>query len=177
VSSGSVRRVLKPFGGVFSRRDWEPPEGRLGLDDRVNIKLWIGAGESFAEIGRRLGRATSTISREVGGCGGRAGYAPMTAHGRARDAALRPKQTRLEANPALCARVVADLEALWSPEEISGRLRRLFPDDPEMWVSHETIYKSLFVQGRGELRRERACQVVCVSGSGQGLRCGVMRSG
>ena len=156
VSSGSVRRVLVPFGGVLSREGWEPSAGRLGLDDRVDIKVWMGSGESFAEIGRRLGRATSTISREVGGRAGRAGYAPMVAHRRAREVARRPKPTRLETNTRLCARVVADLEALWSPEEISGRLRRQFPDDPEMWVSHETIYKSLFVQGRGELRRELA---------------------
>ena len=156
VSKGAVWWILKPFGGVIRPEDWTPSEARLSLDDRVNIKIWLNDGEPFAEIGRRLGRATSTISREVGGKAGRGGYTPMHAHRRARDNARRPKPTKLAANPALCARVAADLEAWWSPELIAGRLRRDFPDDPEMWVSHETIYKSLFVQSRGELRKELA---------------------
>ncbi len=108
------------------------------------------------KVAAGLGRAASTVSREVAANGGRAGYAPMRAHRRAQLLAARPKPTVLGSNPQLCAKVVADLERLWSPEQIAQRLRAAFPEDREMWVSHETIYKSLYVQGRGELRRELA---------------------
>ena len=156
VAPSTVVLVLGPTGGVFRRDMWAPIEGRLSLEDRIEIRAGIAAGESFASIGRRLGRATSTISREVGGVAGRAGYSPRRADQAAARRRCRPKPTRLGANPVLCARVARDLLALWSPELIAGRLRRDFPDDPEMWVSHETIYKTLFVQGRGELRKELA---------------------
>jgi transposase, IS30 family len=156
VSDSSVKVVLRPLGGVFRPEMWTVSVHRLSLEDRVRIKGWLVEEESFAEIGRRLGRATSTISREVGGVAGRASYSPVDAHRRAQANARRPKPTKLAANPALCQRVAEDLKRLWSPELIEGRLRRDFPHDPEMWVSHETIYKSLFVQGRGELRRELA---------------------
>jgi transposase, IS30 family len=86
--------------------------------------------------------------------GGRDHYRPMAAHRAAAEAARRPKPTKLRADPALCARVVAELEQLWSPQQITTRLKAEFPERPEMWVSHETIYKSLYIQGRGELRRE-----------------------
>jgi IS30 family transposase len=154
VSMGTVSRFIKPLGGVIRPAMWASPAGRLSLEDRVNIKLWLEQGLAFAEIGRRLGRATSTISREVGGVSGRGSYAPVAAHRRAQERARRPKATKLQACPRLCERVIADLQRLWSPEQIEGRLDREFPDDPEMHVSHETIYKSLYVQGRGELRRE-----------------------
>ena len=154
VSMGSVTVITKPLGGVIRVEQWSPSSARLSLEDRVNIRLWLEAEESFTEIGKRLGRATSTISREVAGKAGRAVYKPIAAHRRAGEQARRPKATLLGSNPVLCSRVSADLERLWSPEEISGRLRVDFPDDPEMRVSHETIYKSLFIQGRGELKRE-----------------------
>ena len=98
----------------------------------------------------------STVSREVNRNGGRCGYRPVAAHRDAEAAARRPKPTKLAENPELRARVVADLERLWSPQQIARRLRDEHPDAPEQWVSHETIYKSLYVQGRGELRRELA---------------------
>jgi IS30 family transposase len=154
IASSTVGLVLRPMGGVYRAELWTGVAGRLSLEDRIEIRAGIAAGESFAAIGRRLGRATSTISREVGGVAGRARYAPRRADHEAGLRRCRPKPTKLAANPVLCARVVRDLQALWSPELIAGRLRRDFPDDPEMWVSHETIYKSLFVQGRGELRKE-----------------------
>ena len=156
VSMGSVFKIVKPLGGVIRPELWSPSPARLSLDERVNIKVWLEGGESFAEIGRRLGRATSTISREVGGDWGRGAYAPMAAHRRAGERARRPKVTKLRANPQLCARVIGDLERLWSPSQICTRLRAEFEDRPEMWVSHETIYKSIYIQGRGELRRELA---------------------
>ena len=80
----------------------------------------------------------------------------MDAHRRAAQRARRPKTTKLAANPRLCARVDADLKKLWSPGQIAARLRREFGDDHSMRISHETIYKSIYVQGRGELRRELA---------------------
>jgi IS30 family transposase len=156
-SQMSVCRVLKPLGGV-RRSDvvWEPSPARLSSDDRVEIRVGLQAGMSFAALGRQLGRATSTISREVNAHGGRDGYRPLVAHRAACERARRPKATKLAASPALCARVIADLEAWWSPEQIAERLRVEFGDDASMCVSHETIYKSLYVQGRGELRRELA---------------------
>jgi transposase, IS30 family len=156
VSMGAVTVITKPLGGVIRPEMYTPSPARLSLDDRVNIKVWLEAGESFAEIGRRLGRATSTISREVGGTKARESYAPMAAHRRAAQRARRPKATKLASNARLCQRVIEDLQRLWSPEQISGRLEVDFPDDPEMRVSYETVYKSLFIQGRGELRRELA---------------------
>jgi transposase, IS30 family len=80
----------------------------------------------------------------------------MAAHRRAHERARRPKATKLALNARLCARVIGDLEQLWSPAQIRTRLRSEFADQPEMWVSHETIYKSIYIQGRGELRRELA---------------------
>jgi IS30 family transposase len=156
VSMGMVTIITKPLGGVICPELWAPSSARLSLDDRVNIKLWLEAGESFAQIGRRLGRATSTISREVGGRAGREGYAPVARHRCAGERARRPKVSKLAGCRRLRERVTADLEVLWSPEQIAAMLRVEFPDDPEMWVSHETIYKSIFIQGRGELRRELA---------------------
>jgi IS30 family transposase len=153
---GSVRSVLLPLGGVIRPECWKVPEGRLTLDDRVEIRIALERGESCEDIGTTIGRHRSTVWREVTNNGGLHKYAPMHAHRRACEAARRPKPTKLAANPELCAEVVAGLERLWSPEQIAAKLREEFADRPEMWVSHETIYKSLYVQGRGELRRELA---------------------
>ncbi len=101
-------------------------------------------------------RAPSTISREVGANGGRSGYRPWAAYLRAKDRARRPKLTKLASSPGLLGDVVEGLQKFWSPEEIAQRLRLDHPDDPMRQVSHETIYQSLYVQGRGELRRELA---------------------
>lgn len=154
VSKGSVWRVLKARDAVAPAEAWTPREGRLTLADRVAIAAGLHAGESFTEVAQRLERSVSTISREVGGCRGRDSYDAVEAHGRARQRARRPKRCKLETNQALAERVEAGLEALWSPHQISARLKVDFPDDPEMRVSHETIYKTLFVQSRGGLRRE-----------------------
>jgi IS30 family transposase len=133
--------------------DWSPGPGRLTLADREEISLGVGRGETFSAIAGRLGRAVSSVSREVAANGGRDGYRAWRAHRRARERARRPKTPCL-ADWRLAAQVTRWLRQWWSPEEISRRLRIEFPDDPMMWVSHETIYQSLFVQGRGELRRE-----------------------
>jgi transposase, IS30 family len=134
---------------------WVPGPGRLTLADREELTLGLHAGESFAVIARRLGKAVSTVSREVAANGGRGGYRAWRAHQRAREQARRPKPCKL-ASPRLAAQVGCWLAEWWSPVQIAGRLRAEFPHDPMMWVSHETIYQALYVQGRGELRRELA---------------------
>ncbi len=154
VSFGTVRNVIRPLGGVIRPEMWQPSAVRLSADERAEIRVGLELGWSFRAIGRHLGRSPSTISREVAAHGGRRAYRPLAAHREAAARARRPKPTKLSVNPELAAVVAADLERLWSPQQIACRLRQAFPDRPEMRVSHETIYKSLYVQGRGELRRE-----------------------
>jgi transposase, IS30 family len=152
---GSVRAV-GPERPVLGRRDgWQPGRGRLCLEEREEISRGLLGGETLTAIASGLGRSTSTVSREVAANGGREGYRGWAGHSRAWQCARRPKAAKLSYRP-LIDEVEAGLEAWWSPDEISRRLRREFPDDPMMWVSHETIYQSLYVQGRGELRRELA---------------------
>jgi transposase, IS30 family len=134
---------------------WVPGPGRLTLADREEISLGLHRGESFSSMAAVLGRAVSTVSREVAGNGGRGEYRAWRAHQQARERARRPKTPKL-ACPRLASQVTAWLQAWWSPQEISERLRIDFADDPMMQVSHETIYQALFVQGRGQLRRELA---------------------
>jgi IS30 family transposase len=161
VSVGTVANVLRPFGGVFRGCDWDPPQHgrlrrRLTLEERVAIRVGIERGRSLRAIAAELGRPTSTISREVGGRAGRDRYQPVPAHRQARHRARRPKLPKLIANPALAARVGADLRQLWSPQQIASRLRAEFGHDRSMTVSHETNYQSIYVQGRGALRKELA---------------------
>ncbi|WSZ90820.1 IS30 family transposase [Micromonospora sp. NBC_00858] len=151
-----VRTVVRRESKRPVRSDsWQPGPGRLTLADREEISLGLRGGESFTAIAARLGKATSTVSREVAGNGGRDDYRAWRAHQRARARARRPKTPKL-ACVRLAGRVGEWLEDWWSPEEISRRLPIEFPRDPLMRVSHETIYRALFVQGRGELRRELA---------------------
>jgi len=134
---------------------WTPRAGCLTLTEREEILVGLTRGESLRSIARGLGRSCSTVSREVKANGGREEYRIWPAHVRARGCARRPKPAKLD-DPALCAKVTTWLQEFWSPQEIARRLRLEFPNDPTMHVSHETIYQSLFVQGRGELRRELA---------------------
>jgi IS30 family transposase len=151
---GSIGLVLAPLGGVIRREHWTCPSAwRLSLEDRIEIQLGVERGKSFRTIAIELGRAPSTIAREVGHHGGREHYKAVTAHEDARRAARRPKSCKLT-TLALRTEVEQRLLQLWSPQEIAAKLRTEFAAQPEMWVSHETIYKSLYVQGRGELRRE-----------------------
>ena len=125
------------------------------MADREEISIGLRTGESFTAIAARLQRAVSTVSREVAANGGRSGYRAWRAHQRACAQARRPKTSKL-ACPQLAAQVTGWLQQWWSPVQISQRLRIEHPGDPMMWVSHETIYQALYVQGRGELRRELA---------------------
>jgi transposase, IS30 family len=153
-SHESVRRLAGSDGVRGVRLDeWSPGPGRLTLADREEIGLGLERGETFTVIAGRLRRAVSSVSREVAANGGRGEYRAWRSHRRAWARARRPKPAKLA-----CRRLVRMVEAWllewWSPKEIARRLRMEFPDDPMMQVSHETIYQSLFVQGRGELRRE-----------------------
>jgi IS30 family transposase len=139
----------------------------LSLEEREEIAVGLAAGDSLRVIAVRLGRAVSTVSREVRRNSRRRGaYRALAAEGHARERAGRPKVAKLAADPVLRGWVQARLEERWSPEQISVMLVREFPDDRGMRVSHETIYQSIYVQGRGALRRELA---VCLR-TGRALR-------
>jgi IS30 family transposase len=127
---------------------------RLCFEERERISRGLAAGESFRSIGRGLGRSPSTISREVGGERGRRRYRALAAHGRALRSLERPKAGKLAGCPELRAEVEAGLLRRWSPEQISARLKAEHAGEPELQVSHETIYQSLYIQSRGELRRQ-----------------------
>ncbi|MDP2291635.1 MAG: IS30 family transposase, partial [Actinomycetota bacterium] len=149
--------VLRRLGGVIRPYMLAGPmDHRLSLEDRVDIFVGLRAGLSFSAIGEQIGFSVSTVSREVGGGDRRDSYRPVSAHLDAERRRQRPKPTKLASNPVLCAKVIEGLEAWASPEQISNRLRLEHPDDEAMRVSHETIYQSIYVQGRGELRRELA---------------------
>jgi len=151
-----VRAVVRRESKRPVRSDaWQPRPGRLTLADREELSLGLRGGESFTSIAARLGKAPSTVSREVACNGGRDDYRAWRSHQRARARARRPKPFKLSCD-RLATQVTDWLKEWWSPQEISHRLRMEFADDPMMHVSHETIYQSLFVQGRGELRRELA---------------------
>ena len=139
-----------------------PVSGRyLSLADREEIAVGLAAGESYREIGVRLSppRPASTISREVERNGPRGRYRALRAQALAEQRARRPKEAKLAGNRELQAWVQDKLRKRWSPEQISRRLAAEFGDRPEMRVSHETIYQSLYVQGRGALRRELAASL------------------
>jgi len=154
-SSAGISVLFQGKRGPGISDGWSPAAGHLSAEEREDILIGLTKDESMSSIARRLGRAPSTITREVAANGGQDGYRAWGAHCRAKASSRRPKPSKLD-HPPLVRQVTAWLEKLWSPEEIAGRLRIDFPDDPMMHVSHETIYQSLFVQGRGELKRELA---------------------
>ena len=161
------RRVLVDAGGVRPRRGRDLKGRCLTFAEREEIALGRAAGESLRSIAAHLGRSPSTISRELARNHDlNRGYRATTAHVLAYDRASRPKPAKLATNLALRAKVEKDLERKYSPEQITGRLRVEFPNDPEMRVSPETIYQSLYVQSRGALRRDLA---VCLR-TGRALR-------
>jgi IS30 family transposase len=149
----SIQGILSRTGGI------RPPDRRrslaaLSLDEREEISRALVTGESIRSIAAGLGRAPSTVSRELRRNGGHEGYRAAHADSAAWDRALRPKRCKLAENRPL-ARVVADkLRLLWSPEQIAGWLKHTYPCDESHYVSHETIYRSLFIQARGALKKE-----------------------
>ncbi len=156
--TGTVRAYLIRCGGIHP-----PPRtrsvDRLRVEEREEISRGLAAGLSLREIAAQLGRAPSTISREVARNGGRRRYRAARADRDAWSRASRPKRCKLATNPALREVVAARLERRWSPEQIAGWLCQQHPRNTEMRVSHETIYRTLFVQSRGALRKELTRQL------------------
>ncbi len=157
VSSSSVYRVLEE--AALARRRVAHSAYRLSFAERERISRGVAVGESGRSIARALGRSASTVCREISGCGGRERYRALRGERRARALARRPKPTKLSCSPRLLAVVQAGLEQGWSPQQISARLKQDYRSDPEMRISHETIYLSLYVQSRGELRRQLTAQL------------------
>jgi IS30 family transposase len=152
-SPSTVRQYVRATGGVRPR----PPKRReehLRQEEREEISRGLAANESYRCIAARLDRSPSTICREIARNGGRRHYRAARADAAARERARRPKRCKLAANPLLAAAVEEKLRLQWSPQQIARRLREDYPNTPEMWVSHETIYLSLFVQSRGALRKQ-----------------------
>ncbi len=147
-----VQRFLKQTGGLRV-----PPQRRsahhLTAYEREEISRGVAAGLSARAIARRLGRSASTVSREIRRNGGRVGYRACEAEAAAIQRARRAKKAKPACNPQLRALVEEFLDRCWSPEQISGRLLMLFPDRPQMQVSHETIYLSLYDPRRRALDR------------------------
>jgi len=153
-SPSTIRTHL--LGSGF-RRPVPGPEWssfRLSLTEREEISRGLAAGESMRSIASGLGRAGSTVSREVASNGGRSKYRATAAHKASRHRARRPKPAKLASNHQLRTVVEAKLELWWSPRQISDWLVDAYPDNEGMQVSHETIYQSLFIQGKGSLRKE-----------------------
>src|SRR5229473_1695514 len=149
----TIRKILLPCGGIAPaarRRSWLG----LTLAEREDISRGIASDSSIREIARGLSRATSTVSREIVRHGGRPAYRAHDADGQAWQSALRPKKCLLACNRKLRDIVASKLILDWSPEQISGWLKTQHPDDESMRVSHETIYRSLFIQARGVLKKE-----------------------
>jgi IS30 family transposase len=148
-----IRCVLLPRGGIA-------PAARrrsriaLTLAEREDISRGIASGSSIRTIASGLGRAASTVSREVTRHGSRAAYRAHDADNQAWGSGLRPKRCLLASNRKLRKMVASKLVLDWSPEQISGWLKTQYPDDESMRVSHETIYRSLFLQARGVLKQE-----------------------
>ena len=152
-SHGSVAGILRKTGGIRPR-----PRSRsrlsLTLAEREEVSRGMVAGQSLRSIAVSLGRAPSTVSREINRNGGRQHYRANVADKEAWNRALRPKTCKLVHNRALAGIVAKKLRGLWSPEQIAGWLKYTYPDDENFQVSHETIYRSLFIQARGALKKE-----------------------
>jgi IS30 family transposase len=149
----SIQRILAETGGICPA---QRRRSRLALSaaEREEISRAVVAGFSMRSVAASLGRAVSTISREIRRNGGQACYRASQADRAAWDRALRPKACKLVQNRTLAHLVAGKLRLQWSPEQIAGWLKRTYPDDENYQVSHETIYRSLYVQARGALRKE-----------------------
>ena len=148
-----IQFLLARHGGIA------PPVRRrsriaLTLQEREDISRGIACGQSLRTLAQHLQRAVSTVSREVARHGGRAQYRASEADQQAWESALRPKPCLLALHSKLCRIVASKLIEDWSPEQISGWLKQQYPQDETLRVSHETIYRSLFIQARGALKKE-----------------------
>jgi IS30 family transposase len=151
--TGTVRGYLLRGGGIRPEPRRRGPR-RLSLAEREEISRGLAAGQSIRAIATALGRAPSTVSREVGANGGPGRYRAARADRAAWARAGRPKPCKLAGNPVLRDIVAEKLQRRWSPQQIAGWLQLTYPESPEMQVSHESIYRTLYVQSRGALRKE-----------------------
>jgi IS30 family transposase len=149
----SIRHFLLPRGGIAPAARRRSPLA-LTLAEREDISRGIASGWSMRQIARQLDRAASTVSREVRRHGDRPAYRAHDADCQAWVSALRPKRCLLAMNRKLRDIIASKLILDWSPEQISGWLKNRYPDNPRMRISHETIYRSLFIQARGVLKKE-----------------------
>jgi len=152
-STKSIQRFLALSGGL-RRRVKQRSALRLSLAEREELSRGLVAGDSLRTIATRLRRAPSTISRDVAWSGSRSSYRAWRADREAIERGRRPKPAKLAVDSRLCREVERGLRANWSPQQIAARLICDYPDDLDMRVSHETIYRTLFVQARGALRKE-----------------------
>ena len=151
--AGSVFGVLRSHGGVYRSPRCRAPQA-LTLAEREEISRGIAAEQSIRAVACSIGRATSTVSREINRNGGRSHYRAIDADDATWARAPRPKACKLARNRRLQRLVAGKLGLKWSPEQIAGWLKRTFPNDESLQVSHETIYRSLFIQTRGVLKKE-----------------------
>lgn len=149
----SIGDLIRMRGGVAPVPARRAPQA-LTLADREVISRGLVVSLSFRQIALQLGRPTSTVSREVARHGGRLAYRAARADERAWARARRPKACKLAGSPTLQRQVAKRLAQNWSPMQIAAELKRVHPDHPELQVSHETIYRTLFIQGRGALHQE-----------------------
>ena len=152
-SNGAIQRVINERGGMTAR-SFCPSNRHLSMNQREDIRAGVERGDTGEAIAATVGVHPSTVSRELARHGGRDRYVAWAAHRQAALNARRPKITKLEQTPELAAVVTDKLEDGWSPQQISGWLHRTYEAQPTMWVSHEAIYQSIYVQGRGALRAE-----------------------
>lgn len=150
---GSVRGILLRSGGIRPQPRSRSPRS-LALTEREEISRGVTAGQSVRSIARLLRRAPSTVSREIDRNGGRCSYRASAADRAAWDRAQRPKPCKLAQNRALARAVAEKLRLEWSPYQVAGWLKRTHPQDEKRQVSHETIYRTLFIQARGALKKE-----------------------
>src|SRR5207342_2535706 len=153
-----VQRIVALNGGIAPAPRCRAVAA-LKLEEREEISRGIAAGRSVRRIARGLKRSPSTISREIRRNGGSQTYRANRAERSAWERALRPKPCRLALHGELRWRVAQKLALQWSPEQISGWLKQHFPTDRDMRISHEAIYRSLFVQTRGALKKELTAQL------------------
>ena len=156
MAASTLRTYLRGQGGVMTP-SCRCRAGELSAAEREEIRVGVTTGKSDAAIAERIGRHRSTVWREIARNGGRGHYRAAKAHVRAGQSALRPRPVWTEDRPWLWTEV-QDLLRIkkWSPEQIARRLRKDHPDQPEWWVSHESIYQAIFVHAKGELRKELA---------------------
>ena len=155
---GTAKKWFRDAGGM-PPLSLTPPTGRfLTLPEREEIALGLASGKGIRAIARLIERSPSTVSREIARNHSDAhrlwAYRATLAQAKSEARASRPQVAKLAANPQLRSRVQAGLRLRWSPRQIAARFALRYPQDPEMWVSHETIYASLYVQGRGALRKD-----------------------